>query len=228
MKLKNHHTLFVLVLLYSLYSIQLVISVPTNPIQVYWYEQYVARSTGVGTPEYDYHIIGMKFYSDYTAMDHTVPPKPRTTNPYLVVHKKDSTASPNQIIRKMYKSNYSSYDYLSFYFPNMDATHDKPYVIWDLTIDCLGFSKFKIKFFSCDKQANTFYTALTNANKLQYSTASGNFANAVYSAPADCANRTAPLSDDATLKALFSGVNATLDALVGTPASDTCTVCTYA
>ena len=192
----------------------------TNPTQVIWYEKYVDRS-GTGAANSDYHILGMKAYALYTAMDHTVPPKPRNTNPYLVVYKKDSTAAPNQIVRKMYLSNKGSYDYLSFYFPKMDGTHVKPYVIWGVSIDCLGFTKYKIKFFNCDAQASTFYTDIGTTTKLKFllnGGFTGNFNTA-------CGTRAGaePVTDAATL------INLSNEKLKDLTESNTsCALCTFA
>lgn len=199
------------------------------PAQVYWYQQYVKRTNTNG---YDYHILGMKYYNDIAKMDNTIPPNPRSTNPYLVLYKRDTydiLNNPPQIIRKMYFNNYSSYDYLSFYFPNMDASHVKPYVIWNLAIDCLGFTKFNIKFFNCDGQATDFYTTtLTGVgNKLRYSNVSNTFASSNYSAPSDCGSRTNPITTDTELGNLFKNYNSVIENLLTTPASNTCTPCLY-
>jgi hypothetical protein len=190
----------------------------TNPTEVIWYEKYVDRS--VAAP-YDYHILGMKAYAVYTQMDHTVPPKPRNTNPYLVVYKKDSTAAPNQIVRKMYLSNRGSYDFLSFYFPLMNGTHVKPYVIFGVSIDCLGFTKYKIKFFNCDTQATNFYTYLGTTTKLKFLLAGGFTGN--YNTPCGSRGGAEPVTDAATLITLFNG---TLKDLTETDSS--CALCTFA
>lgn len=159
--------------------------------QAIWVESYTFDTTNM----YDYYTVVMKNYNANTDFENQLPPKDSSGNDrdYYVLYKRNSGDLTEA--KKMYKDNLVTYDLFSFVFPDLiTGFHEKPFLIWNISVDCEAFIKFDIKFFNCDAQRDDFLTNKLSKNfYLKYST-STNLLTANYDSGSPCgrvANATA-------------------------------------
>lgn len=196
-----------LIYVFSIISMIAYINCANQLYQVIWYEKYEMKSA-VNTHD-DHHVVGMKFVS-HDPLSTTPHPfsfvaLPPTDYSYITLHKKSDIL--NDPVKKIYYQNLASNEFLSFYFPNMDGSHVKDYVVYGITIDCFGYIRYKIKFFNCSTEADNYYTALGAVKKIKYTTGGGLIANFIGT---NCALATG-ITTDANLITAFTSSSITLE-----------------
>lgn len=186
--------------------------------QAIWVTSYNWQNTA--TNYYYNHLIGTKYYCNENSFDNQLPPLDAQGNQvFYALYKRDNNDLTK--LKKVYLNGLSSYDYFSWYFPaGIDGSADKPYVVWNIKIDCNGFLWYYIKYFNCDDQATDFISSVLGAGT---KTIRYNFSTNALIATNIAGNECSRIASGAALITAFTSYVSTLD----TQNNPSCTVCQY-